>query len=405
MRNKKITRRGFLGTAAGVGLGGLALPAFPVAFAAESGTVSESRLDPRHGSVQDTNNGCAEFWENWRSTSNQPPRKVIVGTVMQPFWGKYPGLENRLQLLTEMVDGLQAQSQKQYGRGPDLVVLPEMAITGEGQSIGEVADWSYPLDGPVKETFARKARQHGCYIVTALFLLEDKATKLCSNAAVLFDRQGEVAGIYRKVHPVVDLRTGPMEHGVTPGKEAPVFACDFGKLGIQICFDINFDYGWEELARKGAEIVVWPTQSPGTTTPSSRAMRNGYYIVSSTWRNNASVFDPTGKIVSQIKWTPSMGSVDSVGDRFRTENLLVQEIDLSYAILSWGPTLGNGEAFTKAFGDKAGFRYYEDDDRGIFWSNDPHMTVGQMLRSLNQTEEKEDMQRTVRHFREAGVPG
>jgi hypothetical protein len=33
------------------------------------------------------------------------------------------------------------------------------------------------------------------------------------------------------------------------------------------------------------------------------------------------------------------------------------------------------------------------------------MTVGQMLRSLNQTEEKEDMQRTVRHFREAGVPG
>jgi predicted amidohydrolase len=324
---------------------------------------------------------------------------------MQPFWGKYPGLEKRLQFLAEMTDGLQAQSQKQYGRGLDLVVLPEMAITGEGQSTGEVADWSYSLDGPVRETFARKARQHSCYIVAPLFLLEDKATKLCSNAAVLFDRRGEVAGIYRKVHPVVDLDTGSMEHGVTAGKEQPVFACDFGKLGIQICFDINFDYGWQELARKGAEIVVWPTQSPGTTTPSSRAMHNGYYIVSSTWRNNASVFDPTGKIVSQIKWTPGMGSVDSVGDRFRAENLLVQEIDLSYAILGWSPTLGNGEAFTKAFGDKAGFHYYEDDDRGIFWSNDPHMTVGQMLRSLNQTEEKEYLQLTVQHFRKAGVPG
>ncbi len=269
MRNKKITRRGFLGTAAGVGLGGLALPAFPVTFAAESGTVSGSHLDRHHGSVSDTSNGCAEFWENWRSTSNQPPRKVIVGTVMQPFWGKYPGLEKRLQQLTEIVDRLQAQSQKQYGRGLDLVVLPEMAITGEGESTGEVVDWSYPLDGPVKETFARKARQHGCYIVATLFLLEDKATKLCSNAAVLFGRQGEIVGIYRKVHPVADLHTGSMEHGVTAGKEEPVFACDFGKLGIQICFDINFDYGWEELARKGAEIVVWPTQSPGTTTPSS----------------------------------------------------------------------------------------------------------------------------------------
>jgi predicted amidohydrolase len=341
---------------------------------------------------------------------------------MQPFWGKYPGLEKRLQQLMEIVDRLQVQSQKQYGRGLDLVVLPEMAITGEGESTGEVVDWSYPLDGPVKENFAQKARQHSCYIVAPLFLLEDKATKLCSNAAVLFDRQGEVVGIYRKVHPVVDLDTGSMEHGVTAGKEEPVFACDFGKLGIQICFDINFDYGWEELARKGAEIVVWPTQSPQTTTPSSRAMRNGYYIVSSTWRNNASVFDPTGKIVSQIKWTSSMGPVENVeqpinsiasedvgyhrlGDRSLSDNLLVQEIDLSYAVLGWSRTLENGEAFTKAFGDKAGFRYYEDDDRGIFWSNDPHMTVGQMLRSLNQTEEKEDMQRTVQRFREAGVPG
>jgi predicted amidohydrolase len=393
MRNKKLTRRGFLGAAAGVGLGGLALPAFPVKLSAESGTVSH------------TSNSCAEYWENRRSTSNQPPRKVIVGTVMQPFWGKYPGLEKRLQQLTKIVDRLQAQSQKQYGRGLDLVVLPETAISGEGKNTGDVMDWSYPLEGLVGETFARKARQHGCYIVATLFLLEDKTTKLCSNAAVLFGRQGEVVGIYRKAHPVVDLDNGSMEHGVASGKEEPVFACDFGKLGIQICFDINFDYGWEELARKGAEIVVWPTQSPGTTTPSSRAMRNSYYIVSSTWRNNASIFDPTGKIVSQVKWTPSVGSLESVGDRSLTDNILVQEIDLSYSIIGWSPTLGNGEAFTKAFGDKAGFRYYEDDDRGIFWSNDPHMTVRQMLRSLNQMEEKENMQLTVQGYRKAGVLG
>ena len=58
-----------------------------------------------------------------------------------------------------------------------------------------------------------------------------------------------------------------MEHGSTPGKEEPVFQCDFGKLGIQICYDMDFDYGWRELARQGAELVAWPTQSPQTSQP------------------------------------------------------------------------------------------------------------------------------------------
>jgi predicted amidohydrolase len=403
MRKKNLTRRGFLGAAAGAGLGGLTLSAFPAKLAGESELVpqSSSDLNDKMRSGADTSSGCAEFWDR-RSASNQPPRKVIVGTIMQPFWGKYPGLKKRLQQLMEIVERLQTQSQKQYGRGVDLVVLPEMAITGEGGSTGEVIDWSFPLDGPVRDSFAGKAREHRFYIVAPLFLIEDKDTKRCSNAAVLFGRKGEVVGIYRKVHPVVDLDTGVMEHGVTPAKEIPVFDCDFGKLGIQICFDINFDYGWDELSRKGADLVVWPTQSPQTVVPSSRALRNHYYIVSSTWRDNASVFDPIGKIVSQVKWPPGMGTWEGT-DKSLTDNILVQEIDLSYAIIDWSRTLAHGEAFTKSFGDKAGFRYYDDDDRGIFWSNDPQMTVRQMLTSLNEVEESNYMQRTVQHFRKAGI--
>jgi hypothetical protein len=71
----------------------------------------------------------------------------------------------------------------------------------------------------------------------------------------------------------------------------------------------------------------------------------------------------------------------------------VRELDLSYAILPWSGELENGQAFSKRFGDRAGFRYYEDEDRGIFWSNDPHTTVGQMVRELGITPEKEYYQR------------
>jgi predicted amidohydrolase len=333
-----------------------------------------------------------------RSTSDQPPRKVIVGTVMQPFWVKYPGLQSRLEQLTGIVDRMQAQSEKQYGRGLDLAVLPEIALTGEGERVGDVADWSFPLAGTVEETFAAEARKCHCYIVAPTYLLEDQATKRCSNAAILFDRTGQVVGIYRKVHLVVDVNSGSMEHDSTPGKEEPVFDCDFGKLGIQICYDIEFDDGWKELARQGAEIVAWPTQSPQTSQPAARARENHYYIVSSTWRNNASIFEPTGKIVSQVKWPP--------GDPTPPEqNILVQEIDLSYAILPWSSTLKNGQALKDKYGDKVGYRYYEDEDRGIFWSNDPHMTIREMVRSLGLMERQEELERVESVYHKAGVPG
>lgn len=396
-----------MGTAASGALGGLVLPP-PRAKAADDGNIiTEPRSGQQSGMLpgDETGNGCADYWKSWKSTSNQPPRKVIVGTVMQPFWGKYPGLDQRLGQLMEIVDRLQGQSQKQYRRGLDLAVLPEMAVTGEGEHTGDVIDWSFPLEGLVKETFGRKARQHRCYVVAPLFLLEDKARRHCSNAAVLFGRQGEIVGIYRKVHLVVDLETGSMENGTTPGKEESVFTCDFGKLGIQICFDMAFDYGCQELARNGAEIVVWPSQSPWTTLPSWRALHHKYYIVSSTWRSNASVFEPTGRIISQVKWKPSMGSLQSVQGRPLADNILVQEIDLSYAILQWSRTLRNGEAFREAFGDNVGFRYYDDDERGIFWSNDPNKSIRQMLRSLNLREEQEEFQLAVNRYRNGQVLG
>jgi len=323
-----------------------------------------------------------------KSTSDQPPRKVIVGTMMQAFWGEHPGIEKRLEGLAAIVDRVSEESRKKYSRGPDLVVLPETAVTGEAGD--DVAACAVPYEGPVKNTFAQKAREHRCYIVVPMYLLEDRERKLASNASILVDRKGETAGIYRKVHLAVSPENGLMEGGTTPGKEAPVFDCDFGKVGIQICFDIYFDYGWEELARKGAELVAWPTQSPQTALPAFRSMEHRYYVVSSTWRNNASIFEPTGRITAQIK---------------PPQQVLVQELDLSYAILQWSRELKKGEGLRKMYGDRAGYRYYEDEDCGIFWSNDRHTTVGQMVRSLGVAEAEEKLRWVRRLYRKAGVPG
>ncbi|MCW5980071.1 MAG: carbon-nitrogen hydrolase family protein [Bryobacteraceae bacterium] len=321
-----------------------------------------------------------------KTTSADPPRKVIVGTVMQRFWVPYPGLDRRLEELTGFVDRLARQAREKYGRGLDLAILPEAAVTGE---LPEPMKGSVPLAGPLQDAFSRKAREHGAYIVVPTFMLESDG-KSCSNVAILFGRKGEVVGIYRKLHLAVASGTDSLEGGVTPGKDAPVFQCDFGKLGIQICFDIVHDYGWEELARKGAELVAWPTQSPQTARPAFRALKNRYYVVSSTWRNNASVFEPTGRIVAQIK---------------EPEQTLVEEIDLSYALLPWSSKLQHGKALQDRYGDKVGFRYYTDEDLGIFWSNDPRIPVRTMIDSLGLTELETELPRIRKLYRKAGVPG
>ena len=319
-----------------------------------------------------------------RSTANSPPRKVIVGTVMQSFWGAYPGLQNRLDQLAGIVDQMAAQAKTKYGRGVDLAVLPETSITGEAE--GDALARSVSFEGQVRDVFTRKAREHGCYIVVPSYLLDSKEKKRCSNAAVLVGRKGDVLGTYRKVHLVVSLERGTMEGGSTPGNELPVFDCDFGKLGIQICYDMEFADGWAELARKGAELIAWPTQSPQTSQPAFRAKEHRCYIVSSTWRHNASIFEPTGKIAAQI--TPP-------------HHILVHELDLSYALLPWSSKLRNGEAFRKAYGDKVGFHYYEDEDCGIFWSNDPRTTIGEMVRSIGLVELEEEMARVKEFYRKA----
>jgi predicted amidohydrolase len=142
---------------------------------------------------------------------------------MQPLWVEHPGLTKRLSELGTIIDEMQAESRRKYGRGVDIAVLPEVAVTGEASL--KTALRAVALRGEFSEKFGAKAREHRCYIVAPTYLQE--ANKAVSNAAVLFDRKGEVAGVYRKVQLVVSPEGRDFENGCTPGGAVPVFECDF----------------------------------------------------------------------------------------------------------------------------------------------------------------------------------
>ena len=191
----------------------------------------------------------------------------------------------RLADAVRLIDAAVREGQVKYsGRGLDLVVLPEHAIqAGENRSARERA---VSLTGPVLETLGVKAREHRTNIIIPMMLPEGAAGECVSNAAVVLDRTGRVTDVYRKVFPVASA-DGVLEGGTTPGSEFPVFDCDFGRLGIQICWDMAYEEGWLALARQGAEIVALLSASPQTVRPASYALRGQYYVVSSTPYDNA----------------------------------------------------------------------------------------------------------------------
>jgi predicted amidohydrolase len=301
---------------------------------------------------------------------DKPPRKVLVGTEVAG-WDlvlEY-SLEKRLQRMDELAEAMSAQARVNYpGKRLDLVVLTEYFLSRPGDTAAQRA---VRLD-EVKPRMAACAKKYGCYMVVPMVLEEEDPPLRYSNAAVLVDRDGKVAGIYRKVHPVPDLKDVLLEDGLTPGGNFPVFDCDFGRLGIEICYDLNYAEGWAALAKQGAEIVALPSETQETIRPSGYAQQHRYYVVSATPRGHSAVLSPLGVIQAEAGQA----------------GVLVHEIDLSFEIV--GYQKDEGKRLTLKFGDRIGFNYYTGEDSGICWSNDPTTPIGEMLGSLGIPDMDED---------------
>ena len=229
--------------------------------------------------------------------ASQPPRKIIVATCVYPMYAKHPGLQARLDALGKIVDAMTAESQAKYGRGIDLAALPETAVNA-GLS-GPPIKSAVPLEGPVLDAMAAVARRNNCYLVLPMYRLMDNGRT--ENVAVILDRQGKVMGQYSKIHCVDSAVEGCLEGGIDGGRDVPVFQCDFGRLGVQICYDMTYDDGWQALEDKGADLVVWTTMSPGQRKSAAKALTHRYFVMTSTWRNNAGLYDPTGDCVADRK--------------------------------------------------------------------------------------------------------
>ena len=144
-------------------------------------------------------------------------------------------------------------------RGAELIVLQELHNSLYFCQTEDVDnfDLAEQIPGPSTDFFGELARQCNVVIVTSLF--ERRAAGLYHNTAVVLERDGSIAGKYRKMH-IPDDPAYYEKFYFTPGDLGfqPI-QTSVGRLGVQVCWDQWYPEGARLMALAGAEILIYPT--------------------------------------------------------------------------------------------------------------------------------------------------
>jgi N-carbamoylputrescine amidase len=152
-----------------------------------------------------------------------------------------------------------AQIHKAAANKADLVVLPELHLDpyfcqNEDYRHFELAQ---TIPGPTTDLLSDLAKKLGVVIVSTIF--EKRTAGLYHNTAVVFDKDGRLAGKYRKMH-IPDDPGFYEKYYFTPGDLGfkPI-ETSIGKLGVLVCWDQWFPEGARLMALAGAEMLIYPT--------------------------------------------------------------------------------------------------------------------------------------------------
>ncbi len=187
-------------------------------------------------------------------------------------------MDCRLMEVRENLDKILLKASTAAGKGANLIVFPECALTGYVfESREEAIPYMETIPGPATDELVKCSRETGAYIVAGM--LEIDGNK-CYNAAVLTGPEGLI-GKYRKIHlPFLGIDRF-LDRGDQPFQ---VYETPVGNIGMIICYDCNFPESIRVLALMKADIIALPTnwpqgreKAPALVVP-TRAFENKVYI-------------------------------------------------------------------------------------------------------------------------------
>lgn len=235
-------------------------------------------------------------------------------------------------------------------------------------------DLAEPLPGPSTDFYGNLARELGVVIVTSLF--EKRAPGLYHNTAVVIEKDGSIAGKYRKMH-IPDDPAYYEKFYFTPGDLGfhPVDT-SVGRLGVLVCWDQWYPEAARLMALQGAEILVYPTaigyessdtdeekqrqREAWTTVMRGHAVANGLPVIAVNRVGNEP--DPSGQTGGIQFWGSSFaagpqGELLYRASESKEESVVVSiNLDRSEQVRRWWPFLRDRRideygAITKRFID------------------------------------------------------
>ena len=276
-------------------------------------------------------------------------RTIKVGLIQQSCTGN----------TAENMDKLKHSIEDVASKGAELVVLQELHNTlyfcqTENTSLFDLAE---TIPGPSTEFYSGIASANGIVLVTSLF--EKRAPGLYHNTAVVFDKDGSIAGKYRKMH-IPDDPAYYEKFYFTPGDLGfePI-QTSIGKLGVQVCWDQWYHEGARLMTLKGDEILIYPTAIgwESTDTPEEKARQLEAWVISQRGHavaNGLPVIavnrvghepDPSKQTNGIRFWGNSFvagpqGEILAQADNMKEENI-VTEVDItrSEEVRRWWPFL------------------------------------------------------------------
>lgn len=270
----------------------------------------------------------------------------------------------------ERVKGVLDRMNQTVGMKPDVICLPELFDTmwvREEKTLSEIAE-DEKIPGPVTSQIAAFAKKNSCYVVCPIFT---RSKGHFYNSALLVDRKGNIAGVYHKTHPVKSEILPDQAFkggGITPGAiDQPVIQTDFGKVGVQICYDAYWSDGWDNLRNKGANVVFFPSAMPAGRVLNHYAVKNNYYVVSSTG-DDGRIIDLSGNNLDCTS--------DFVRISWATVNMNKVNVDV------WPANEKIADLYKK-YGNKIGVKVWNETDVITIENRDPQLDLAKVLKEFD----------------------
>lgn len=269
-----------------------------------------------------------------------------------------------------------AKIRKLANNGAELVVLQELHDSLYFCQVESTCnfDLAYDLNGLQCKEYANIAQECNIVLVTSIF--EKRAAGLYHNTSIVFEKDGTIAGKYRKMH-IPDDPAYYEKFYFTPGDLGfePI-QTSLGKLGVLVCWDQWYPEAARLMALKGAEVLIYPTaigwessdtdeekarqQNAWQTVQRGHAVANGLPVI--TVNRVGHEIDPSGQTNGILFWGHSFVAgpqgeiIYQAPDNTEVESVVEIDMERSEQVRRWWPFLRdrrieNYSGITKRFLD------------------------------------------------------